>query len=114
MTPLPDMGRVGEAAHGLDPATAAIYFMAVLLVALLIERGLTGWRSGKTSHRLASAIDKMTEVIRSGDAQSMANLAVILHELTEGRSDRTHIKEELRKAREERKRIASALAEIKK
>lgn len=114
MTPLPDMGTVGEAAHGLDPATAAIYFMAVLLVALLIERGLTGWRSAKTSSRLATAIDKMTEVIRSGDAQSMANLAVILHELTEARSDRGKIQKELRLAKEERARIATALSDIQK
>ena len=111
---LPDMAEVGNAAHGLPADTAAIYFMAVLLVALLIERGLTGLRSGKTSHRLATSIDKMTEVIRNGDSQSMANLAVILHEMVEARSDRELIKRELRKAREERARIATALSEGRK
>lgn len=94
-SPLPNMGEVGEAAAHLNDTQTAMYFMAVLLVALLVERGMTGWRSASTTNRLATSIDKLREVICNGDAQAMANMAVIQHEL--------------RMAREDRKRIASAL-----
>ncbi len=96
-SPLPDMEGVGQAAHGLNDTQSAMYFMAVLLVALLIERGITGWRTASTTNRLATSIDKLREVIGNGDAQAMANMAVIQHELKEARDERKQIARNLEK-----------------
>lgn len=106
-SPYPDMGGVGRAAHGLSENQTALYFMVVVVVVLLVERGITGWRTAATASRLAGAIDKLREVMSSADAQGRADMAVILHVL-----DR--IVGELNVATKERGKIARALLEREK
>jgi len=100
---MPDMAGVGKAAEHLDDVQTAMYFMAVLLVALITRDLVTGWRAAATASRLASAIDKLREVIGNGDAQAMANMAVIQHELSQAREDRAEIKKALSKRQMESK-----------
>lgn len=89
---MPDMGKVGEAAHGLTDTQSALYFMAVLLVALLVERGVTGWRSAATFSRLAKAIDKLSEDIRNGSANDMAQHMLVQYEMSEAKAERATIR----------------------
>lgn len=117
---MPDMAGVGRAASSLTETQTAMYFMAVLLVALMVRDLVVSLRGMTTSNRLADTISKLTEVMSSGDAQSMANMAVIQHELAEARHQRDltkaqsdAIQQELREAREERANIARALREKK-
>jgi hypothetical protein len=95
-SPLPDMGAVGQAAQHMNDQTAALYFMAVLLIALIIEKLLTGYRHGKTTERLAGAIDRLAGAIQSGDAQAMAMHAVMQNEMQSAARDRDKIARNLK------------------
>lgn len=92
-SPMPDATGVGHEIHGMTESQTALYLMAVLIIALLVERGVTGWRTAATTNRLATAIDGLRASIVASDAQSMAHAMLQQYEFNEAKQDRAKLRE---------------------
>jgi hypothetical protein len=95
-SPMPDMTGVGQAAARMNDHTVELYFLLVMIAMQFIAAGVTAYRNGKTMERLAGAFDKVATSIQIGDAQAMANMAVIQHELGAAGRQREEIARKLR------------------
>lgn len=71
-------------------------FIGGILRGARIERDKRDERFGSIADRLAVSVDGMTEAIQGGDAQAMANMAVIQNEMTIAARQREQIARDLR------------------
>lgn len=81
----PDMGSVGTAAQKLTEAQTELYFMMVLVVTLVAALLWTIRQARITADRFRDVTDKVTDVYRADNAQTIATNMLIQQDIAEAR-----------------------------